>query len=347
MSNSPIIPANLSDSAQWKKFWSSWEGLTGGLLLLLLVGFAIFAWGTVSAFLVAMLADTVHMVGLGFLLFGMLWLAFSKRSHMLFRLVSRYLTGIIINLDPVGIAEDKILQMKERRSQFAEQITNVAGQKRSLQDIIEQNKVDADKNLKFAAQAQKMAQTTDAQKAIEMQLQMKAKARKAGRLEESNIGYQTLLDYLTKLYNLLSLWAVNMDYFIEDTEDEVKQKTTRYKVTNAAWTAIKTGMKIIKGDATENDFYDRAMAKLAEDASQKLGYIEDFQRVAQDFMNTIDIQNGVVDTAAMEKLNQYEQKLLTAGDEQTTFLIPAITQQAVPVPAKSAKTRTYGDLLKQ
>jgi hypothetical protein len=348
MSNSPMIPASLSDSAQWKTFWSKPEGKMGiGLLILLGIG-GIWAWGTVSAFLVAMLADTVHMAMLAGLLFAMGWVAFSKRSHMLFRLLSRYLTGLIINVDPIGILEDHLLQMKKRRERLGEQITNVAGQKRYLESVIEQNKQDASKNMAYAAQARKMADTTDAQKKLQMELQVRAKANKAGRLQQSNVGYQQLLNKITVVYDLLAKWAINIDFFIEDTEDTVKQAKTQYKVTSAAFSAIKTGMAIIRGNADENDLYDRTMEHLAEDAGQKLGAIDDFQRVAQNFMDTIDIQNGAIDTAALDQLNQYEQKLLTAGDQGTAFLIPAVTQQAVPVPVatKGSKTGTYGDLLK-
>jgi hypothetical protein len=350
MSTSPMLPSSVSSENQWKQFWSRPEGKMGAALLVLLVGLGIFAWGTVSAFLVAMLVDTVHMAMLAGLLFAMGWVVFSKRSHMLFRLLSRYLTGLIINIDPIGILEDHLQQMKKRREQLGDQITNVAGQKRYLENIIEQNKKDATQNLAYAAQAQKMAQTTDAQKKLQMELQVRAKANKAGRLQQSNVGYQQLLVKITTVYDLLSKWAINIDFFIEDTEDTVKQAKIQYKVTSGAFNAIKTGMAIIRGNADENDLYDRTMEHLAEDAGAKLGAIEDFQRVAQNFMDSMDIANGAIDTQALEQLNQYEQKLLTSGSQDTAFLLPGATKEAVPVQAQAVgqgtKKTGYEDLLK-
>jgi len=71
--------------------------------------------------------------------------------------------------------------------------------------------------------------------------------------------------------------------------------------------------------------------KLAEEAGRKLGEMEDFQRLAQNFMDTIDLENGAVETEALQKLDAYEQKLLTSGDSDTAFLLPGATVAPVPV----------------
>jgi hypothetical protein len=83
--------------------------------------------------------------------------------------------------------------------------------------------------------------------------------------------------------------------------------------------------------------------------------MEDFQRLAQNFMDTIDLENGAVETEALEKLDAYEQKLLTSGATDTAFLLPGATAAPVPVPANkttgdpptSAKgAGDYGDMFK-
>ena len=96
------------------------------------------------------------------------------------------------------------------------------------------------------------------------------------------------------------------------------------------------------------------MEKLAEEAGRKLGEMEDFQRLAQNFMDTIDLENGAVETDALEKLDAYEQKLLTTGATDTPFLLPGATAAPVPVPARKggdapapAKgANDYGDMFK-
>jgi predicted nucleic acid-binding Zn-ribbon protein len=187
-----------------------------------------------------------------------------------------------------------------------------------------------------------------------MALQMKAKANQAGRLQKSNLSYQQLLNKLQNIYELLSKWAVHIDFYIEDTENEVKQAEIEYKTINAAYRAYRTALSVIKGTGDEKELYNQTMENLAEQAGRKLGEMEDFQRLAQNFMDTIDLENGAVETEALEKLDAYEQKLLTNGTSDTAFLLPGATASPVPVPAKKgddspapAKSASdYGDMFK-
>jgi hypothetical protein len=71
-------------------------------------------------------------------------------------------------------------------------------------------------------------------------------------------------------------------------------------------------------------------------------------------MDTIDLENGAVETEALEKLDAYEQKLLTSGATDTAFLLPGATAAPVPVPAgraadappASKSAGDYGDMFK-
>jgi hypothetical protein len=81
--------------------------------------------------------------------------------------------------------------------------------------------------------------------------------------------------------------------------------------------------------------------------------MEDFKRIAQNFMDNMDVQNGAITDEALQQLNQYEQKLLTSGNQDTAFLLPGATQQPVPVlrgnstaASTAASSGDYGDIFK-
>jgi hypothetical protein len=351
MSITPATP-NLGDNL--KSFWSRPEGKTGLIVLAVAAGALIYGWGMVVPFVVSMLADTLHMVFLGGILAAVLFVIFSSRTHLLFRLLMRALTGLIINIDPIGILKDHLEQMRKRRDVMNQQISNVSGQLRYLKDVIEKNHALADENMRLASHAKKVATSTaDQNEQLRMALQMKAKANQAGRLEKSNLSYQQLLAKLQNIYDLLSKWAVHIDFYIEDTENEVKQSEIEYKTINAAYRAYRTAMAVIKGTGNERELYNATMEHLAEQAGRKLGEMEDFQRLAQNFMDTIDLENGAVETEALQKLDAYEQKLLTSGDADTAFLLPGATATPAPVAAKGSPSQPaapgagdYGDLFK-
>jgi predicted nucleic acid-binding Zn-ribbon protein len=353
MSLTPSTPSSITQDL--KSFWSRPEGKTGMIFIALAAGALVYGWAQIVPFIVSMLADTLHMVLLAGILAAVLFIVFSSRTHLLFRLVMRAITGLIINIDPIGILKDHLSQMRKRREVMAQQISNVSGQIQYLKSTIDKNAAMANENMRLAAHAKKLATSAaDQNEQLRMALQMKAKANQAGRLQKSNLSYQQLLNKLQNIYELLSKWAVHIDFYIEDTDNEVKQAEIEYKTINAAYRAYRTALSVIKGTGDEKELYNQTMEKLAEEAGRKLGEMEDFQRLAQNFMDTIDLENGAVETDALEKLDAYEQKLLTNGASETPFLLPGATSAPAPVPAtKGGDTLTpaksasdYGDMFK-
>ena len=52
-------------------------------------------------------------------------------------------------------------------------------------------------------------------------------------------------------------------------------------------------MSIIKGDADRRVMFDQALEYVADDVANKVGEMERFMEMSSDFMNSIDLQNGV------------------------------------------------------
>src|SRR6201998_2102727 len=332
-----ITPSTPNLGQDLKSFWSRPEGKTGMIFIGLAAAAVVYGWGMIVPFIVSMLADTLHMIGLAAILAAVLFLIFSSRTHLLFRLLMRAITGMIINIDPIGILKDHLSQMRKRRDVMSQQISNVSGQIQYLKNIIDKNKALANENMRLAAHAKKIATSTaDQNEQLRMALQMKAKANQAGRLQKSNLSYQQLLNKLQNIYDLLSKWAVHIDFYIEDTDNEVKQAEIEYKTINAAYRAYRTALAVIRGTGDEKELYNQTMENLAEEAGRKLGEMEDFQRLAQNFMDTIDLENGAVETDALGQLDAYDKKLLPYGAAHTALILPGATAAPVPVPAGKA-----------
>jgi hypothetical protein len=151
MSLTPVTPTNLGQDL--KSFWSRPEGKTGMIAVAILAGALVYGWGMIVPFIVSMLADTLHMVFLALILAAVLFVLFSSRTHLLFRLIMRWITGLIINIDPIGILKDHLAQMRKRRDVMNQQISNVSGQIRYLKDVIDKNHEAANENMRMAAHA--------------------------------------------------------------------------------------------------------------------------------------------------------------------------------------------------
>jgi myosin heavy subunit len=299
------------------------------------LGLAVWGWGSIVPFVLTMMEDTVHLALLvgGAIVAGAILL--SPRTHLLFQLAMNKLTGIVITIDPIGILENHLKELRKRRAKLDGQISTVSGSVRLLKDTIAKNHDAATQRMKEAAYAQQQLKTgkiTDSTEQLRAQLQINTRANKAGRLEKANISYQQLLTKLQGLYDFLVKWAAHLDAYIEDTDDTVKQAKVQYETLNTAYSAFKTAMSIIKGNSTEDDMYNQDLEFLADDASKKLGEIDDVQRVATTFMDNLDVTNGAVTSDALAALDAYEAKVLTPGNTDTAFLLPGATSaQALPI----------------
>ena len=85
------------------------------IFIVLAAAALVYGWAQIVPFIVSMLADTLHMVLLAAILGAVLFVIFSSRTHLLFRLLMRAITGMIINIDPIGILKDHLSQMRKRR----------------------------------------------------------------------------------------------------------------------------------------------------------------------------------------------------------------------------------------
>ncbi len=192
------------------------------------------------------------------------------------------------------------------------QITNLKGQMRRLKAIMDENKAIIKNNLKLANQAKKSDK-----KAL-----MILKSRKAGRLKESNIKLDDLYGKMEILYRVLFKMYENSAILIEDVEDQVTVKEQERKAIRASHSAMKSAMNIISGNADKKELFDRALEHIADDVSMKIGEMERFMEMSSNFMDSVDLQNGVFEEEGLELLEKWEKEgvSLILGDEKDLLL---------------------------
>jgi DNA-binding FrmR family transcriptional regulator len=305
-----------------KSFWSRPEGKTGAILLAGGAGALVYGWGKVVPFLVGMMTDTLHLAALVAGAGALLYVAFSPRTHLAFRLLARALTGLLVEIDPIGILRDRLSQMRRQRDEMKARVDEVQGQIGVLERAIEKNRSSAEENLKQASLARRTAQAAASEEeALRRSLQVTVKANRAGRLEKQNMSYGQLLAKLRTVHEFLVRWSASVDAYIEDAEDQVRQAEIERKTIHSAYRAFRAALRAIRGKASEQEIYDAAMEHLADDVGRKLGEMEAFQRDARAFMDDMDVQRGVIGEDALERLDRFEQKVL--GPRRQELLGPA------------------------
>ena len=77
--------------------------------------------------------------------------------------------------------------------------------------------------------------------------------------------------------------------------------------------------------------FDMALEAIADDVSQKVGEMERFMEMSSNFMDSVDLQNGVFEEEGLAMLEKWEKEgvSMILGNEKETLLLKASNDKDV------------------
>ncbi|HWX56792.1 MAG TPA: hypothetical protein VN176_19585 [Verrucomicrobiae bacterium] len=299
-----------------KSFWQRPEGHVGKVVLVAAAIAAGYGFYLILPFLIALAASTLQ---LAMLIAGLVVFLYIVTNHrvltlgkLIFQSVMRYLTGLFIELDPIGILKNYISEMKKNLAVMDEQLGNLNGSIRTLQNQIDANQKEAEHSMALANQADKKI-NAGGLSPLDQQQYLSAKItnqRHAASLINIDKSLADLRDKLQVLYNQLVRWRATAEFQVTDKENRVSEEEMRRKALKKAYSVFQAAKKIFRGDPVANEIYDQTLEYLAQDAGQMLGEMEDFNRLANKLMTNMDLETGAVNDEAMKQLSEFQAKLL-------------------------------------
>ncbi len=285
--------------SQPKTFWQRPEGVAGGIFMVSILGAAAY-------FLIPILAtivwNTVNLaIGLGVLAAIVFMVLDPKMRNLvwyMYKSIMRSITGVFVQIDPIGILKSYIEDLKDSLGKMNTQISSLKGQMYKLAEMIKQNQRDIQNNLGMANKAKEVGRDSI----------MVLKARKAGRLQESNLKLDDLYKRMEILYRVLTKMYENSEIMLEDLSDQVVVKEQEYKAIKASHSAMRSAQAILTGNSDKKYMYDMALEAMANDVGQKVGEMERFMDMSKNFMDSIDLQNGVFEEEGMQLLEKWEKE---------------------------------------
>lgn len=297
---------SLQNENKPKSFWSRPEGTTG-ILALAAGGYGLFlALPALLAFmggLVALLGQTIAVIILGAITAALLMILTNKKflnlMGYLFKSAMRKITGAFVEIDPIGIMKSYIEKMQEKREVMGVSRDRLKGQIRVLDGKIAGNEKAYANSMALAAEAKKR----DNRGVLSVQ------TRQAMRMETLN--NESLIPLRAQMEGHLR--AANKYYevtgtVIEDLQNEVAAQQTQREMMLASHTVMKSAKAIMMGGQDEREMFDMAMEFVVQDYGMKLGEIESFIENSQPFVDGLDMQNGVFEAQALERLQAWEDK---------------------------------------
>jgi len=310
---------NFDKEFKPKSFWKRPEGTLGAIILLALLGGAGYLLVTniavITAFMGNVLGLAVIILALGVLLYMVLDPKMRNLISYMYKSIMRKVTSIFITIDPIGILKNYVEDLQDNLSKLSEQIGNLMGQGKKLSRMHKENAEEINKQLTFAKKAKEMGDEKN----------MLLSTRKAARLKDVNENYAQLLKKMDILKRVLKKMYTNSEVLLEDTKDQVKVKEVERKAIRTSHSAMKSAMNIIAGNSDKREMFDSAVEHIADDVANKVGEMERMMELSNDFMSTIDLQNGAFEEQGLQMLEKFEQQssllLLDSGKEDSEELI--------------------------
>ncbi len=292
-----------TDDQTRKSFWNRPEGVLGFIFLVGLAGVGLVYFNRVVEFLIKVTENTLY---LGVLLaaLGVLIFLFTSKDvrtalFFLFKTLMRKITGLVIQLDPIAIMKIYIQDLKDKRRKMQGQIDLLAGQLVKLNRKINENNEAIKQKFAEANKAQSMADKPGMKETASL-----ATIEGAG-LQEMNEklfplqrNVQTVLAFMEKV-------NTSADYIIKETEIKVKLKEAEYQIVKESSNALRTAISIFKGNPDKKFYFDESMEYIQDDMSKKLGEMKRAMDLSMDFINSVDVQNGVLSDKGQAMLEAY------------------------------------------
>jgi phage shock protein A len=310
---------NFDKEFKPKSFWKRPEGTLGAIVLLGLLGGAGYLLVTNMAAITAFMGNILGLTVIILALVAILYMALDPKMRNLisymYKSVMRKITSIFITIDPIGILKNYIEDLEDNLGKLSEQIGNLMGQSKKLSRMHKENKEEIEKQLRLAKKAKELGDDKN----------MLLSTRKAARLKDVNENYSQLLKKIDILKRVLKKMYSNSEVLLEDTKDQVKVKEVERKAIRTSHSAMKSAMNIIAGNSDKRVMFDAAVEHIADDVANKVGEMERMMELSNDFMSTIDLQNGAFEEKGLLMLEEFERKssllLLDSGREPSEELI--------------------------
>ncbi|MFI5296488.1 MAG: hypothetical protein ACHREM_00200 [Polyangiales bacterium] len=300
--------------AQETKNWLSRpEGKVGAVVgvvvLLLLAGLGVYAWGTMLPWIITMLENSITAAALcvalalivtvvGVLIFDPRWRNLATYGY---KAAMRVFTDrCIMAIDPINVMNIYVETLKENIAQMDESIEAFGGQIEKLRDRIAKNEGSRLHSFKLMQYAKNHGP--------EMQAQLYLQSRKAGRLRTSNLKLTDLLHDLERYMVTFKRMRAGSAILAEDIQSEVEVMATERETFLASSSILNKAKKVMEGGTDERELFDMAKEQTTEAYRLKMGEIEVFMDSKKDFLDGMDMDNGIFAEDGLNQFAEWEAK---------------------------------------
>ena len=242
--------------------------------------------------------------------------------------------GWFVDMNPVSILKDHIVFLQKQLASFKQQVTELRGHSRALENEIAKSTAERDEAKNLAVKMDK----TDRMRAL-------AYAARVPKIEEGMARNMKLKQKIDMLINIFSRVQKANEIVIENTQFDVDRMIRERTIGGVAVKAIKNSFAILFGNSADRDIYEQAVGKMQNDIAMQQGIFDGFMEESKPVLEKIDLQNGIFEDQGMKLLEAWDEKMpALLGINQSQMVVS--TQVPVDAKFEDLPNSDYASLVK-
>lgn len=258
---------------------------------------AFWFWGTISNFVVHTLENTVLTVVMGVplaILVGSM-IFYPKAWWMGYKSLCKKITSIFIKMDPLSYMDRYADYLSEKLDNLNRTKVNLEGRKVAAERRIENLKKEVEEHAKRGAAAIKMKDNSTA-------------SLEGSRLEGAKKSIEMYTPNFVRMSRSLEFLAAlseNWSVSIIKLREEIERKREEFIVLRDEARALGQAEDFLSGNTDAGRIYQESLKALEENVTQKIAYIEDFEKRAEPILKGIQVDNQMQHDDGLAALETY------------------------------------------
>ena len=290
---------------QIKEKISNWDkpgGTLGKIVVVGLIALGGFAFYKALPFLLAITWGALELALAGVILFSLIAVLtnkkFQKAVSALFFMAMRKLTGLVVELDPIAIMEQRLQDMKKKQAE----VKNAMGKLRGTIGTLRTNKKKYYDEFASELKLGKQMHEDPATRAMgDVHL------KQAARAMESHQMTAQMLAQSEAWYKNLQVMEDRAEVCIKDVENDINHQKAQYEMLKTQHKAFKSIMSIMGEDSEEMEMFNMAVDTIQRRSEEMLGEMEHAMESSTSIIKQIQAEKAVESINAAELLARFDQ----------------------------------------
>lgn len=296
------------------------------------IGVACFMfWGVISSFLVHAMKNLALFLLMGIPTVGLILYVMLNPTAvwMGYKNICSWITKGFIKANPLGYMDRYVERLVTKKSNLDKVRTVVAGKKIKLERFIKTKQESMNESLRLGTAAMKQNE----------QGQASTYGTMAASDESSIKALAPLMQRTEKSVKFMDALSENWGYSIKKLQYQIENKRTEFEVIKETYGGLRQAEDFIKGDSEAAKIFRMSLQALEENVTQKLAYMDQFEKDSKDLMTGIKIEKQAMVDEGLSKLEQYmnDGKLTLPDYSSFNKVGDAFDAQTIPYEAVANK----------